>query len=366
MTQKPLIVDAHQDIAYNILSFGRDYTRTVAETRQTETKTDTPKYNGDTLIGWDAYQDGRVGIVFSTLFAAPLRYKEGAWDTVVYETPEQAHTIYRKQVDTYYQLVEKHPDKFSLIQDKTSLENVLATWDNQEEGQEPPVGLVFLMEGAEGVREPAELELWWELGVRLIGPAWAGTRFCGGTKEPGPLTKEGYALLDAMADHGFTLDLSHMDEQAALQTLDHYPGQIIATHANPHSLVKGIESNRFLSDRIIEGLLERDAVIGIVPYNLFLHPEWRKGDPRELVPLEIVCDHIDYICQIAGDAKHVGIGSDADGGFGLQSIPEGLESIADFQKFVPILSERGYTDEDIDDIFGKNWLNMLKNTLPIS
>ena len=41
------------------------------------------------------------------------------------------------------------------------------------------------MEGAEGVRSPSELDEWWQWGLRIIGPAWAGNRFCGGTQEPG-------------------------------------------------------------------------------------------------------------------------------------------------------------------------------------
>jgi membrane dipeptidase len=227
-----------------------------------------------------------------------------------------------------------------------------------------PVGLVMLMEGAEGVREPAELEEWWGLGVRIIGPAWAGTRFCGGTREPGPLTSEGYALLEAMAAFGFTLDLSHMDEKAALQALDSYPGAIIASHANLMALLKGADTNRHLSDRVVHGLIERGGVIGIVPYNSFLETGWKRGDRREAVPLERVAAHIDTICQIAGDAHHAGIGSDFDGGFGLQSAPAGMDTIADLQKLVPLLASRGYNDSDIAAILGDNWLSLLRRTLP--
>ena len=137
------------------------------------------------------------------------------------------------------------------------------------------------MEGAEGVREPAELEDWWGRGVRLIGPAWSGTRFCGGTLEPGPLTSEGFALLESMAEWGFGLDLSHMDEKAALQALDIYPHQIIASHGNALALLQGSQSNRHLTDRVIRGILERDGAIGVVPFNGFLRAGWQKGDPRE-------------------------------------------------------------------------------------
>ena len=151
------------------------------------------------------------------------------------EIPRKPTIFTATRLDVYHRLVDEYPQKFSLIQDTSSLEDHMITW--QEETKNHPVGLVILMEGAEGVREPAELELWWEKGVRIIGPAWAGTRFCGGTMEPGPLTEEGHALLAGMAEIGFTLDLSHMDEMAARQALGEYPGAIIASHANCAALL---------------------------------------------------------------------------------------------------------------------------------
>jgi membrane dipeptidase len=220
------------------------------------------------------------------------------------------------------------------------------------------------MEGAEGVREPAELEEWWQGGVRLIGPAWASTRYCGGTREPGPLTPDGYALLDGMSEHGFILDISHMDEQAALQTLDHYPQAVVASHANANALLKGLDTNRHLSDRVIRLLVERDGVVGVVPINPFLKAGWRLGDPRQEVTLQHVVAQIDYICQLVGDAWHVGLGTDYDGGLGLQSAPAEIDSIADLQKLSPLLAEKGYTEEHIRAIFGENWISLLKRTLP--
>jgi membrane dipeptidase len=220
------------------------------------------------------------------------------------------------------------------------------------------------MEGAEGVREPAELEYWYRRGVRIIGPAWAGTRFCGGSREPGPLTQEGYELLEGMAEYHFTLDLSHMDEMASLQGLETYPGPIIASHANALRLLPGTSSNRHLTDRVILGLLERGGTIGIVPVNNFLRPDWKESGGRSSVTLDYFVAQIDTICQMAGDALHVGIGSDFDGGFGLQSVPSDVDTIADLRKIIPILSQKGYTEVDISAILGGNWLVYLQNSLP--
>ena len=357
-----IIVDAHQDLAWNILTFGRDYTLSAAETRQREQGTEIPNYSDDTLLGWPDYQRGSVALIFSTLFVAPIRKKLGDWDTQSYADTNQAHAFYNAQLDAYYRLVETQPDKFRLVTNKADLNDVLSHWNGQNSEAGHPVGLVSLMEGAEGVRAPAELEEWWERGVRIIGPAWLGTRFCGGTHEPGPLTKQGYALLEAMADLGFTLDISHMDEKAVLQSLDFYEGKVIATHANAAALLKGTESNRFLSDRVIAGLIERGGIIGVVPYNRFLVNGWLPGDGR--LGLNHVISQIDHLCQIAGDANHVGIGSDFDGGFGLQQVPAEIDTIADLQKLVPFLGEKGYTDEDIAAVLGGNWLRFLEESLP--
>jgi len=358
------IVDAHQDLAWNMSVFDRDYTRFVQETRQLERGLPVITHNGNTLLGSPEYQQGRVGIIFSTLFAPPIRMQMGAWDKVVYRNDEEAHRIYRAQIDLYRRLVDEHPDKFDIIRNAPDLNLLLSKWQDIEEEHSRPTGLVLLMEGAEGIRSPEELEEWWELGLRIIGPAWTGTRFCGGSDEPGPLIGEGRELLAAMAEFGFTLDLSHMDEKAVLEALDIYEGALIASHSNAGALLPNAKGNRHLSDRVIRGIIERDGVIGVVFFNAFLQSGWRKADGREGITLEHIVAQIDHICQLAGDACHVGFGTDFDGGFGLESVPSGIDTIADLQKLTPLLSERGYTETDIAAIFGENFINHLKENLP--
>jgi membrane dipeptidase len=361
----PLIVDAHEDLAYNMLNFGRNYTRSAAETRRIEqdSGSSAPLHIGETLLGWPDYQRGRVAVVFGTLFAAPRRRTEGDWDKLAYADYEQAHRVYHSQLDAYHELTDRHPDCFRLIATQANLETVLSDWaDSSLESH--PVGLVPLMEGAEGVRDPSELAEWWEGGVRIVGPAWAGTRFCGGTRDPGPLTDDGYALLNAMADLGFTLDLSHMDPLSARQALDFYPGPIIASHANAAALLHGYEGNRLLPEDVVRAILERDGIIGVVPFCAFLATDWRSGDQRDGITLETLAAHIDYICQMAGDARHVGLGSDFDGGFGVDAAPVGVETIADLQKLVPILLTEGYNEDEVAAFMGGNWLRHLQACLP--
>ncbi|MDK1029632.1 MAG: membrane dipeptidase [Anaerolineae bacterium] len=363
----PLIVDSHQDLAWNMLSFGRDYTRSVYETRKAEIGSATIEHNGDTLLGWPEFQQAEVALIFATLFSPPARWAF-SWEKYLYRNPKEAKIQYRQQLDLYNRLSDENPEKFRLITSALTLEEILDNQNNAKSAQaEYPIALILLMEGADCILDFADLEEWWGLGVRLIGPAWAGTRFCGGTKEPGPLTPDGRKLLSIMAEHGFILDLSHMDEPAVLESLDMYPGHLAATHANCKDLMPNYEINRLLSDRVISGILERDGIVGVVPYNTFLLDGWLIGkSDREEVSIENLVDHIDHICQIAGDAQHVGIGSDFDGGFGLQSTPKEIDTIVDLQKLVPSLLSRGYSDEESAAILGGNWISYLNRNLPAS
>ena len=361
-----LIIDSHQDIAWNMLTYGRDYTRSAYETRRIEAGTTIPERNGDCTVGWPEYQRGQVAIVFATLFAPPARKKE-AGDTILYADSQTAHRLYRSQIDFYRKLADSHPGKFSLISSRKQLDAVVEDWSKpvrEDEGH--PVGLIYLMEGADGIRSPHELAEWYDLGLRMIGLAWAGTRYAGGTSEPGPLTEEGRKLLSAMTDYNFLLDLSHMDEAAALESLDRYEGPVMATHSNCAALMKGAETNRHLPDPVIRGLIERDGVIGLIPLNTFLKVGWlrKKGSRREEVSLDTLIAHIDHICQMAGNARHAGIGSDFDGGFGFQSIPHELDTIADLQMIASRLVERGYSGTDAENILGGNWLRFLRKHLP--
>jgi len=374
------IIDAHEDIAYNALTFGRNYLIAAEETRQIEQDSLTPQRNGHTLLGWPNYQRGQVAVIFSTLFLAPRRYQSGDWETQVFSDSSQARALYEKQLNYYRRLVDEHPDHFRLVRNRRDLRQVLEPWIQTpaylpravKEGEEPdlrpevthPVGLVLLMEGAEGIRAPEEMEEWWEMGVRIAGPVWAGTRFCGGSYEPGEFTREGLALMEVMAGLGYTLDISHMTEASALQALDRYEGPIVATHANAKALIRDARGDRHLSDLVIRRLVERDGVMGVLPFNRFLRVDWKNSDDRQQITLHTLAAHIDHVCQIAGDARHVGIGTDFDGGFGWPAVPYEINTIADMQKLSAILIEYGYSEQSASDILGENWRRHLERSLP--
>ena len=362
-----IIIDAHEDLAYNMLTFGRDYRRSVSETRKIEENSPIPARAGQTLLGWPEYQKGRVVVVFGTIFILPAAHSSGVWDYLAYSTFAEAEKLIWQQMDLYTQLAEANPEQFQIVQSQHDFHRILDLWNQTsragvETGR--PVGIVLLMEGAEGLENVNDLERLWKAGVRIIGPVWAGTRFCGGSYHPGGFTAEGYALLRKMAEVGFTLDVSHMTEQSVLQALDSYPGPVIASHANARALLVGDTGERHLTDEAIRWLCDRDGVIGVLPYNKFLRPDWEPEDGREGILLDFLVDHIDHICQIAGNALHVGIGSDFDGGFGKHQVPNGIDSVADLQKIKTLLVERGYSSSDVEAVLNGNWRRYLERTLP--
>jgi membrane dipeptidase len=115
---------------------------------------------------------------------------------------------------------------------------------------------------------------------------------------------------------------------------------------------------------MIRRLAEAGGVIGVVPYNRFLRADVDASAGRAAVTLNDVVAHIDYICQLTGSAAHAGIGSDFDGGFGVERIPLELDTIADLQKLDAALTERGYSAPDVQAILGGNWLGVLRRGLP--
>ncbi len=367
---KPLLVDAHQDLAYNALTFGRDYRLSAREIRAAESGSVTIARTGDTLLGWPEFQQGQVALIFATLFLAPPAHSP-AWDTQVPRSAAQARGLWQGQVDYYRRLADEQPDMFRLVTARSGLARLFEEWERGQadlEAQPPrshPTGLLFLMEGAEAIGSPRDLEEWWEAGVRLVGPVWAGDRFCGGMYNPqGSFTREGHELLEVMSGLGMGLDLSHMNEKSALQALDRYEGAVLASHANVRSILRQTDNERQFTDLTIRRLIERDGVMGVLPFGKFIRPGWSSGDDPQQTTLDHLLAHIDAICQIAGDARHVGLGTDFDGGFGWPHVPYEINTIADLQKLAPRLQERGYSAEDASAILGGNWRALLERTLP--
>lgn len=363
----PWIIDGHQDLAYNAITLKRDILRSAAQTRAAEEGSANPGRVGGCTVGWPDFQRGQVAVILCSIFQAHRRYMKPDWEVQAYTSYDEARRIHQQQLDYYRRLAEDHPQQFRLVFTRRHLDDVLAAWEQAPAsfpGDPHPVGLVLTMEGAEGIRDVSEMEAWWQAGLRSVGLVWSGGRFCGGTYEAGGFTSLGYQMLDVLAGMGFALDLAHMNEISALQALDAYPGTLIASHANARALLKEGTGERHLTDQTIRRLAERGGVIGVIPYNRFLLPDWSNSDDRALVRLEHVLAHIDHICQVTGSARHAAFGTDFDGGFGWPAIPQQMDSIADLQKMEALMAERGYGSAEREAIFSGNWRRILEQVLP--
>ena len=157
------------------------------------------------------------------------------------------------------------------------------------------------------------------------------------------------------------LDVSHLSDQSFRDAMEHFDGSVVATHSNCRHFVPG---NRQLDDEQIRALVERDSVIGVVAFNSFLDARWKMKQPNQTpVGLARMVDHIDHICQIAGGPRHVGIGSDLDGGFGRQDSPAELDTIAGLMTLADLLAQRGYDRDDVAAILRGNWLRVYSEAM---
>ena len=358
------IIDAHEDLAYESLRWGYDYSASVSYNRKT---VHGPDYQS--TIGWPELQKGNIGFIFGTIFLDPPSdgISIGRKTGVNYTNPDEYHASVCAQLDFYDRLQERHIDKFHRGFSRADYELILQIL-KEDNGNGHPVGLIGLLEGAEGLRSLDDLEMYHDRGVHLVGPVWGGGRWCAGTKSrdiKDALTDEGKVLLKKMSDLGLILDISHMKNHSAMDSMDYYDGIVVASHANCNALLHDMPVERHLNDETIKMLIGHDGVMGVIPFNFFLSPNWKyeNENSRREVTLDMLADHIDHICQMAGDSGHAAIGSDFDGGFGYPEIPYEMNDISDLQKLAEVLSGRGYKEEDIENIFSKNWQRILERAL---
>lgn len=328
----------HLDLAYNVLG-GRDLDLTVAQLREKESRE-----SESAMVTLPELQRGGIAIVGATIFVGTRKY-DG--DTPIYDPPAPQRG--REQLEIYQGW--ERDGKVRIIRTAGDLKNHLDVW---VEDQKP--GLVLLMESADSIESPDKLGRWFDAGVRIIGPAWGRTRYCGGTRGPGGLTGIGRELIVAMKDLGIVLDISHMAEESFWEALDLGAHRVIASHSNVRSITGKDDGQRHLTDEMITAIGERDGVIGIVTGNQFLDANWTAEKP----PLDWTAakKHWDHMANLIG-WDHVGIGTDLDGGFGLENTPTELNSIADLRTAASVVPE-----EHRSAVLGGNWLRFLSESLP--
>ncbi len=355
-TDTKFIIDAHLDLSMNAIEWNRDLRKSVAELRLAEAgMTDRPD-RGKGTVSLPDLRRGAVGLVVATQIG---RYVESGSALPGWNAPEIAWAITQAQL-AWYQALEAKGELVS-IKSAGDLMSHVNLWLNSEKpNSEKPIGFILSLEGADSLIDISYLEKAYGYGLRACGPAHYGPgRYACGTGGDDGFTRAGLELLKEMDRLDMILDVTHLTDKGFKQALSSYSGAIWASHHNCRSIV---DHQRQLTDDQISMLVERKAVIGGVLDAWMLCNDWQRGidDPRKRnVRLVNVIDHYDHICQIAGNSRHIAIGSDLDGGYGLEQSPHDLDTIADLQLLKDLLTKRGFTPEDIENIFYKNWLRFL-------
>lgn len=351
-----LIIDAHLDLAWSALQWNRNLLESVYTIRATEAGAP-GKGRAQNTVALPEMRRGRVALSFVTMLARSTGHKR---DYLDYGSQAQAYGVAMGQL-AYYRALEM-AGHARILADSKSLRAHIAEWESWEAAgadslATPPLGFVISMEGADPIREPAQLETWWGAGLRLLGPTHYGPgRYAGGTGVELGLTDIGAPLLREMSRLGMLLDLTHFSDEAFWQAVEIYDGPVLASHNNCRALVP---HQRQFSDEQLKLIIERDGVIGAAFDIWMLQPGFIRGGSNEAVFIETVIDHIDHICQQAGNSLHAAIGTDLDGGFGREQSPCDLDTIVDLQRLPEMLAARGYCVDDIKNIMYGNWLRLL-------
>lgn len=364
------IFDAHLDIAMNALHYNRDMTLDIAAIAAAEDELfDTP-FRTRPTVSFPELKRGNVTTCVATVIARhkpenqPIKRS-----SIDYQTPQQAFAASQAQLAWYQQM-----ERDGVLRILKSADDLRDHWGrtqvNTAGEPPPPLGMILSMESADSIVSPDQTELWHKQGLRIIGLAHYGPHpYAFGTGSDGPLPQQGIDLLREMDRLSMMLDLTHTTDTCFFSALESFNGPVLASHNNCRAIVPG---DRQMSDAQLNAIIRRQGMIGVAFDNWMLkagytfirgsellhHPRVDPHrTPRDTITLENVADHIDHICQLAGNDQHVGIGSDLDGGFGTEQSPADLDSIADMQKLANVLAARNYTDDSIARIFHGNWLH---------
>lgn len=349
------ILDAHLDLAMNAMEWNRDLRRSVQDIRKSEAGlTDKPDRTRGT-VSLPAMRRGQIGLCVATLIA---RYSKQGNSLPGWNSPQQAWAQTQGQL-SWYKAMEELGEMVQ-IRDEKTLTKHLDLWTDND-STDKPIGYILSLEGADSIITPKHLEKSYEQGLRALGPAHYGPgTYAQGTNATGGIGDRGKELLKVMEELNIIMDATHLCDDSFWEALDFFKGAVWASHSNCRALVS---HNRQFANEQIKVLIERNAVIGMPLDAWMMIPNWERGisTPESTgLSLSHMVDHMDHICQLAGNSLHVGIGTDLDGGFGKEQCPADLDTIADLQLLPQLLSQRGYTNTDIINIMHNNYIRFLQ------
>jgi membrane dipeptidase len=349
-------IDAHLDLSMNAMEWNRNLMLPVQEIRNSESGMDDKPDRALGTVAFPELRKGDIGLVVATQIA---RYAAPGGELPGWHSPEQAWAQTQAQLAWYKAMEET--GEMVMIKDIAVLNDHLSSWIGDTSNLKKPIGYILSLEGADSIITIDHLERAYNYGLRALGPAHYGPgRYANGTNSSGALNGQGRLLLKEMERLNIILDTTHLCDDAFWDAMNIFNGHVWASHNNCRALV---DHNRQFSDDMIKVLVERGAVIGGALDAWMMVPGWvrKQSTPENMhCNLEKMIDHMDHICQIAGNALHVGIGTDLDGGYGKEQCPYDIDTIADIQQLPRLLSKRGYSSADMENVMHGNWLRFIR------
>ncbi len=361
-----LIFDGDYPMAYGALELNRNLSLPIDELRATDPDSSN--------VPFASLPEMRRGGIVCALMKFTIRRR---WEGSVlegYDSAEAAYGAAKGQL-AYYRILERQGEGVILTTGSDLAEHV-KRWEEEEDHLNSTVGFIIGMEGADPILEPEQVHEWWAEGVRVVSLTHYGpSMYAHGTGTEGELKPPAAQLLREMENCGMLLDMTHIADQSFWEALEIYSGPILASHQNCRALAPGM---RQFTDEQLNAVIERGGVIGASMDTWMLREtqevDWadtgsyarRDFFPREAVTLEHIANHVDHVCQLAGNAHHAAIGGDTDGQGGVDGAPFDIDTVADYGKLVPILETRGYSEDDVADVMYRNWQGFYERHLPNS
>ena len=309
------IVDTHNDVLNAIENQGRDF-----RTRSSVGHTDLPR-----LI------ESGMRLQFFSCFL-PSAYK-----------PERALSQQLEIIDRYWRVVGD---------DREHFRTVLARQDVLALDEDPRIGGLISLEGAEAVASVPVLRMLHRLGVRCIALTWNERNHLadgvGMEAGGGGLSPLGLEVVAEMQRLGILFDVSHIHPRGFWHYVENSEGPFIASHSNAKAVH---EHRRNLDDDQIRAIAARDGSIGLNFAPAFVHED---------ATLDDVIAHADHMLSLVGD-RHVHLGADLDG---IDSTPTGLEDVTRLGALADGMLRRGYSEESVRKIMGENMKRVLLAVLP--
>jgi membrane dipeptidase len=322
LAQAPMVIDTHNDVPSRTVK-GFDI-----GSRGTTGHTDIERLRA-----------GGVGAVFFSAYVAPEYAKTG----------QSAHRAL-EMIDTIRaDVAGRYPQQFLWARTAADIEAA------QRQGK---ISALIGIEGGHAIEDSLRLlRDYYELGARYMTlthmntNGWADSS--GDVNDPkvehhNGLTAFGRQVIAEMNRLGMLVDISHVSDKTFWDVLETSRAPVFASHSSCRALC-GVPRN--MTDEMIRALVKKGGVIDINFNPGFL--TLRKDRPANV---EDVAAHIDHVVKVAG-IEAVGIGSDFDG---IEEVPAGLEDVSKFPNLTRALEARGYTEEQVRQIYGGNFLRFMR------